>query len=88
MTNKTAMMELIEVLEDFVKELDKKYDGDPWVKRGVFIAINEAKDRLGKEKEQIIMAYDNGRYSSLQYNKTPIEYYNQNYSKEVQDETK
>ena len=82
------MMELIEVLEDFVKELDKKYDGDPWVKRGVFIAINEAKDRLGKEKEQIIMAYDNGRYSSLQYNKTPIEYYNQNYSKEVQDETK
>lgn len=78
MANKTAMMELIEVLEDFVKELDQKYDGDPWVKRGVFIAINEAKYRLKKEKEQIELAY------CSDYVGSGIDYYNQTYLKEEQ----
>ena len=82
MRNKTAMMELIEVLEDFVKELDQKYDGDPWVKRGVFISINEAKYRLLKEKAQIELAY------CSDYVGTGTDYYNQTYLKEVQDEAK
>ena len=74
------MMELIELLEDFVKELDSKYDGDPWVKRGVFISINEAKDRLQKEKEQIELAYDSGYIDGNKGN--PSTYYNQTYLEE------
>ena len=84
MRNKTAMMELIEKLENNIE----RFDDDPILNRIFKLCANTAKQLLEKEKEQIIMAYDNGRYSSLQYNKTPIEYYNQNYLKEVQDEAK
>ena len=81
MKQKTAMMELIELLEDFVKELDSKYDGDPWVKRGVFISINEAKDRLQKEKEQIMDAYIDGEQAQGYEDEANL-YYNQTYLEE------
>lgn len=35
-----------------------------------------------KEKQQIMDAYYKGMYSSLRYNKTPSEYYNQTYLEE------
>jgi len=36
---KTAMQELIELLEDFKGELKDKYNGNPWITRGVLISI-------------------------------------------------
>lgn len=53
----TPMQELIDKLTDFSTELKEKYDGDPVVVRGVYIAINEAKQMLEKEKQAIIDAY-------------------------------
>jgi hypothetical protein len=78
MRNKTAVEWLFDNLKSHFK-----HDGDLF--EVVCMSYEIAKQ---KEKEQIMQAYDNGRYSSLQYNKTPIEYYNQNYLKEVQDEAK
>lgn len=60
MKQKTAMMELIEVLEDFANQLDTKDDGDYLINCGVEVAIIEAINRLEKEKEQIIDAFDYG----------------------------
>lgn len=54
------MMKLIATLNDFVKELDEKYDGDPLVKRGVIISIAEAKKLLPEERKAIEDAWDGG----------------------------
>lgn len=56
----TALQRLIDDLENFVKELDQKYDGDPLVKRGVIISIAEAKKKLPVERQQIEEAHQAG----------------------------
>ena len=56
----TALQELIQKLESFKKELKEKYDGDPLVTLGFSVAINEAKELLEKEKQQIILSYEQG----------------------------
>ena len=56
----TALQELISKLESFKKELTEKYDGDPLVTRGIYISVNEAKELLEKEKQQIILSYEQG----------------------------
>jgi hypothetical protein len=77
---KTAMQIFIDNMEAFVKELDEKYDGDPLVKRGVLIAINEAKlTRDLEEKFQITAAYDAGKEQPSNSQLCPIDYYNRTY---------
>lgn len=56
----TALQELIQKLESFKTELKEKYDGDPLVTRGIYISVNEAKELLEKEKQQIILSYEQG----------------------------
>ena len=56
----TALQELIQKLESFKKELKEKYDGDPLVTRGIDMSVNEAKELLEKEKQQIILSYEQG----------------------------
>ena len=56
----TALQELINKLESFKKELTEKYDGDPLVTRGIDMSVNEAKELLEKEKQQIILSYEQG----------------------------
>jgi hypothetical protein len=84
---KTAMQELIEILQTIKKELNTKWDGDPLARRGIVIAINEATKLLKKEKEQIINAWNDGDYSYF-YNKETgrdfedgAEYYNKVFNK-------
>jgi hypothetical protein len=86
---KTALQELIELMEDFKGELKDKYDGDPWVTRGVLISIAEAKKLLRKEREQIEEAFfDGDKDGRSEYYKKFVgsqDYYTKTYSK---DETK
>ena len=77
----TAMHELINRLKNFVKELYEKYDGDPLVKRGVFIAIGEANKLLPSERQQIEDAY-------LEWFKIRGEGYNAEYPFEVDSDEK
>ena len=56
----TALQELINKLESFKKELTEKYDGDQLVTRGIYMSVNEAKELLEKEKQQIILSYEQG----------------------------
>ncbi len=56
MKQQTAMQELIEKLSAFKKELKEKYDDDPYVIRGITIALSEANALLEKEQQQIIKA--------------------------------
>lgn len=73
------MMELIDKLESFVKELDEKYDGDPLVKRGVLISISEAKTLLELEKKQIVDAFNEGEVSLIEDGET---YYQETYKQQ------
>jgi hypothetical protein len=65
---KTAMQELIEYL-----------NGDAYA--GICDIRNRAKELLEKEKEQIMMAYNDG-YVNKAFDKqrNPLEYYNQTYN--------
>ena len=79
------MHELIELLEDFKSELKDKYDGDPWVTRGLLISIAEAKKLLPKEREQIEVAWINGRETEGFGNtiwEDAEDYYTKTYSKD------
>jgi hypothetical protein len=81
---KTAMQELIELLEDFKGELKDTYDGNPWITRGVLISIAEAKKLLRKEREQIEKAFfDGDEDGRSEYYKKFVgsqDYYNKTYS--------
>ena len=80
----TALQELINKLESFKKELTEKYDGDPLVTRGIYISVNEAKELLEKEKQQIKNSYLDGDgngcgcYDFLT-NEDAEQYYNETY---------
>lgn len=74
---KTALEQFIEKLTNFKEDLKEKYDGDPLVTRGISIAIHEAKLLLKAEKEQIWMAFNDGKVSSIVRNqRTPEQYFN------------
>ena len=76
----TALQELINKLESFKKELTEKYDGDPLVTRGIDMSVNEAKELLEKEEEQIIDAYNHGCIDTLNDEmKQGKQYYNETY---------
>lgn len=79
----TALQELISKLESFKKELTEKYDGDPLVTRGIYISVNEAKELLEKEKQQIINAHLSGQRNYDIY----CNEYNENVAKEYYDDT-
>ena len=79
----TALQELIQKLESFKKELKEKYDGDPLVTLGFSVSINEAKELLEKEKQQIINAHLSGQRNYDTY----CNEYNENVAKEYYDET-
>ena len=81
MKQKTAIMELIEKLENNIE----RFDDDPILNRIFKLCANTAKQLLEKEKEQIMDAYAEGHYIGF-YN--PEDYYKQTYLKEVQDEAK
>ena len=80
----TALQELINKLESFKKELTEKYDGDPLVTRGIDMSVNEAKELLEKEKQQIKNSYLDsdgngcGCYDFLT-NEDAEQYYNETY---------
>ena len=80
----TALQELINKLESFKKELTEKYDGDPLVTRGIDMSVNEAKELLEKEKQQIKNSYLDGDgngcgcYDFLT-NEDAEQYYNETY---------
>ena len=75
----TALQELINKLESFKKELTEKYDGDPLVTRGIDMSVNEAKELLEKEKEQIIEAFYQGRNLYNDFDDDPEIYYDDTY---------
>ena len=76
----TALQELINKLESFKKELTEKYDGDPLVTRGINMSVNEAKELLEKEEEQIIDAYNHGCIDTLNDEmKQGKQYYSETY---------
>ena len=75
----TALQELISKLESFKKELTEKYDGDPLVTRGIDMSVNEAKELLEKEKEQIIEAFYQGRNLYNDFDDDPEIYYDDTY---------
>jgi hypothetical protein len=82
---KTAMQELIELLENFAGELKEKYDSDPLVTRGVLISIAEAKKLLPKERGQIQDAFldgciDGNKDEEDEEYITSAEYYNKTYN--------
>ena len=61
-------------------ELTEKYDGDPLVTRGIDMSVNEAKELLEKEEEQIIDAYNHGCIDTLNDEmKQGKQYYNETY---------
>ena len=80
----TVLQELISKLESFKKELTEKYDGDPLVTRGIDMSVNEAKELLEKEKQQIKNSYLDGDgngcgcYDFLT-NEDAEQYYNETY---------
>ena len=80
----TALQKLINKLESFKKELTEKYDGDPLVTRGIDMSVNEAKELLEKEKQQIKNSYLDGDgngcgcYDFLT-NEDAEQYYNETY---------
>lgn len=80
----TVLQELISKLESLKKELTEKYDGDPLVTRGIDMSVNEAKELLEKEKEQIKNSYLDGDgngcgcYDFLT-NEDAEQYYNETY---------
>ena len=79
-----ALQELINKLESFKKELTEKYDGDPLVTRVIDMSVNEAKELLEKEKQQIKNSYLDGDgngcgcYDFLT-NEDAEQYYNETY---------
>ena len=79
----TSLQELIQKLESFKKELKEKYNGDPLVTLGFSVSINEAKELLEKEKQQIINAHLSGQRNYDTY----CNEYNENVAKEYYDET-
>lgn len=72
MKQKTAMQCAIELIEQYI-------DG----KITMAELSNEFKvELLEKEKEQIMGGYNKGMYSSLQFSKTPEQYYNETYKQD------
>lgn len=90
---KTAMQQLIDKLSEFKKELSDKYDADPYVTKGVSIAIGEANKLLEEEKRQIVEAYEQGHYKpdfseiGVSIVEEGEKYYNQTYNNENKQDT-
>jgi hypothetical protein len=66
---KTAMQELI----DSYHSIDKFTDFDTWI-------ANNEKKLLEKEKEQIMMAFNDGKINSVLKKRDSLDYYNQTYN--------
>jgi hypothetical protein len=77
---KTAMQELIEKLEEKIKEFNTKWDGNPLARTGFILSINEAKKLLEKEKEQIMNAFSRGLGTELSDWENSQQYYDRIYN--------
>ena len=74
MKQKTAMMELIEAIDELIKDDSGKY-----IDTDIFSIRNKSQQLLEKEKEQIIEAYDCGNYDGTYISD---HYYNEKYIQE------
>jgi hypothetical protein len=75
---KTAMQELIDDLRE-LKKHSKDNKQDTSFDIGMTFAIARAELRLEKEKEQIMMAFNDGKINSVLKKRDSEEYYNQTY---------
>ena len=71
------MMELIDILQDKIKELDY---GISTI--GINTAIIEAQKLLEKEKEQIVQAWIGRDYDALSYDIDGEEYYSETFKQD------
>ena len=76
MKQKTAIIELIEILEEEAKQYEVV---EPYIACGLHKAIEEAKQLLEKEKKQIMDVYDE---LPLENFNGAEEYYNQTYKQD------